>query len=451
MAKEKENLDEVMEEITENEQESLGEEVSSAEEMPNIEEIISGIDMDLPEEDLDDDAADNLGAYFERRTVDLVSRTRNRKLNRDEDVVNETFDGVKAFTDKDREKLEYRLLSEATKSGALPLTGKIIGMETNPSLKSIMAVVELCLENYDVHYENISKLKSKYKIIIPIEMLYDYNEESLKKINFEDPEKQANYEAYPESQKKEIQQTILERKLKNAVVKRIGSKIEFFPYRLEKGQYVVVASRLAAMRHIAQHNYIKKMKPENLPLIAPGVKGRDQETARITSVSRYGIVVEVKGADCYIPNRDLSHTRIMDAGKLYYTGDTIRVRVTKVEPYDKEVTIGTTTKKFRLVRITADAKSLERSPIDEYWDEFHVGDFYAGVVSQILDTGKMFVTVCDKVDVLCLPSNKEHILLGAKCSVEITDKKVFPDGEGKEARQIHGKIFNPQNPRMRVR
>lgn len=131
----------------------------------------------------------------------------------------------------------------------------------------------------------------------------------------------------------------------------MGAEIDFVVKGTsdEDGSRAVVASRKAAMLRLRRRYYLTKGTNGN-PQIYPD---RIVE-ARIVAVSRLAIRVEVFGVETPIRNRDLSWGYIVDCRDEYFVGNSVQVRITKVEGNTPEN-----------ISIKADIKSLTENTINE--------------------------------------------------------------------------------------
>ena len=103
--------------------------------------------------------------------------------------------------------------------------------------------------------------------------------------------------------------------------------------------------------------------------------------ARVVSVIRAGIFVDLFGAECYIPLRELSYQRWVDATAHYQSGQRVLVRVLEVDRSDRS-----------RLRVSASVKQAGENPYEKALKKYAVGSLYVGTVSMV-DTTGVFVSL----------------------------------------------------------
>ena len=97
--------------------------------------------------------------------------------------------------------------------------------------------------------------------------------------------------------------------LSDTLNKRLGAEIDYIIKGIDQESGIAVGSRLEAMEIKRRQYYFGRDRDGN-NLIYEGVCAE----ARIVSVIRAGIFVDLFGLEVYIPLRELSYQRLMDAG-----------------------------------------------------------------------------------------------------------------------------------------
>ena len=107
--------------------------------------------------------------------------------------------------------------------------------------------------------------------------------------------------------------------------KHLGAEIDFVVKGIDQEGEVVVASRKEAMAIRRRQFYFGKDRDGNNLLYEGAVA-----EARVVSVIRAGIFVELFGVHTYIPASELSYQRILDAAAYYQNGQRVLVKIMKL-------------------------------------------------------------------------------------------------------------------------
>lgn len=99
--------------------------------------------------------------------------------------------------------------------------------------------------------------------------------------------------------------TVLRQKPGN---KRLGAEVDYIIKGIDQESGIVAASRLEAMAMKRREYYFRTDRDGNYQIYV-GIRAE----ARVVSVIRAGIFVDLFGAECYIPLRELSYQRWVDA------------------------------------------------------------------------------------------------------------------------------------------
>ena len=186
---------------------------------------------------------------------------------------------------------------------------------------------------------------------------------------------------------------------------------------------IAIASRLDAMKIKRKKYYIASDRDGN-HLLYEGVCAE----ARVVSVIRAGIFAEVFGAEVYIPLRELSYQRVMDASGYFQPGQRILVKIIKAERIDKEN-----------VKVTASVKQAAENPYEMALRRYTVGNRYVGTVSMV-DVNGVFVSLDGGIDCLCSYPKRGRPPRGARVTVRIL-------GINRETNRIWGAITHTALPR----
>ena len=262
-------------------------------------------------------------------------------------------------TDADKLRNDLLDLVESLKSKKI-LTGTIQGVERladNPEM------------SYAVTYHG------DYKIIIPV---------------LEAVEEPEDYRGQP---KGDVLHYLLN--------KRLGAEVDYIVKGIDQESGIVAASRLEAMAMKRREYYFRTDRDGNYQ-IYEGIRAE----ARVVSVIRAGIFVDLFGAECYIPLRELSYQRWVDATTHYQPGQRVLVKVLGVDRTDRNK-----------LHISASIKQAGENPYEKALKKYSVGNRYVGTVSMV-DTTGVFVSL-DGIDCLCTYPKRGRPPRGSRVTVRI--------------------------------
>lgn len=263
-------------------------------------------------------------------------------------------------TDADKLRSDLLDLVESLK-GKKILTGTIQGVERladNPEM------------SYAVTYHG------DYKVIIPV---------------LEAVEEPADYRDQP---KGDVLHYLLN--------KRLGAEVDYIIKGIDQESGIVAASRLEAMAMKRREYYFRTDRDGNYQIYA-GIRAE----ARVVSVIRAGIFVDLFGAECYIPLRELSYQRWVDATAHYQPGQRVLVKVLEVDRSDRNH-----------LQVAASVKQAGENPYERALKKYAVGSLYVGTVSMV-DTTGVFVSLDGGIDCLCTYPKRGRPPRGCRVSVRI--------------------------------
>ena len=133
------------------------------------------------------------------------------------------------------------------------------------------------------------------------------------------------------------------------LTKRLGAEVDFIVKGIDKDANVAVASRLDAMKSKRKQYYFGTDREGNNLLYS----GQCAE-ARVVSVIRAGIFVDIFGLEVYIPLRELSYQRIMNAAEYFRPGQRILVKILELDRTDKNN-----------IKVTASVKQSAENPYEK--------------------------------------------------------------------------------------
>ena len=184
--------------------------------------------------------------------------------------------------------------------------------------------------------------------------------------------------------------------------KRLGAEVDYIVKGIDQENNVVAASRLEAMALKRREYYFRTDRDGNYQ-IYEGIRAE----ARVISVIRAGIFVDLFGAETYIPLRELSYQRWVDAAQHYQPGQRVLVKVLGVNRSDRSHP-----------RVTASVKQAMENPYEKALKKYVVGNRYVGTVSMV-DLNGVFVSLDGGVDCLCTYPKRGRPPRGARATVRI--------------------------------
>ncbi|MFR5648978.1 MAG: S1 RNA-binding domain-containing protein [[Eubacterium] siraeum] len=207
------------------------------------------------------------------------------------------------------------------------------------------------------------------------------------------------------------------------LTKRLGAEVDYIVKGIDPKAGIAVASRLEAMAAKRKEYYFGTDRDGN-NLIYSDVCAE----ARIVSVIRAGIFIDLFGLEIYIPLRELSYQRLLDASAQFQPGQRVLVKVLTVERSDRNQ-----------VKVTASVKQAGENPYEKALKKYSVGNRYVGTVSMV-DTTGVFVSLDGGIDCLCSYPKRGRPPRGARVTVRVL-------GINKENNRIWGAITHIATPR----
>ncbi len=184
--------------------------------------------------------------------------------------------------------------------------------------------------------------------------------------------------------------------------KRLGAEVDYIVKRIDQEGGVVAANRLEAMALKRREYYFRTDRDGNYQ-IYEGIRAE----ARVVSVIRAGIFVDLFGVECYIPLRELSYQRWVDAASHYQPGQRVLVKVLEVDRSDRDKPV-----------VTASVKQASENPYEKALKKYAVGNRYVGTVSMV-DLSGVFVSLDGGIDCLCTHPKRGRPPRGARVTVRI--------------------------------
>ncbi len=211
--------------------------------------------------------------------------------------------------------------------------------------------------------------------------------------------------------------------LHDMLTKRLGAEVDYIVKGIDPQSGIAAASRLDAMRAKRKEYYLGTDRDGNYRIYSDLCA-----EARVVSVIRAGIFVDLFGLEVYIPLRELSYQRWMDAAVYFQSGQRILVKVLSVDRSDRNN-----------IRVTASVKQAGENPYEKALRRYSVGNRYVGTVSMV-DTNGVFVALDGGIDCLCSYPKRGRPPRGSRVTVRIL-------GINNDSNRIWGAITHIAVPR----
>ena len=145
--------------------------------------------------------------------------------------------------------------------------------------------------------------------------------------------------------------------------------------RIDKNRGNVCTSRRAVL---------EKSKDAEVKEVLKNLKEGDiVENAKCKAITDWGIFLDINGIDALLHVSDLSHGRVKKTSEMVSIGQTLKVKITKIDP--------------KTNRVSASVKALTVDPYDSVTKNYEIGKIYDGVCVKIMDYG-IFVRLEEGVE-----------------------------------------------------
>lgn len=184
--------------------------------------------------------------------------------------------------------------------------------------------------------------------------------------------------------------------------KRMGAEIDYVIRGVDPETGMAGGSRMEAMALKRKAYFYKTDRNGNYQLYVGS-----RAEARVVSVIRAGIFVDLFGAECYIPLKELSYQRWVDASQHFQPGQRVLVRIIELDRSD-----------WNHLHVTVSVKQASANPYEKALKRYVVGERYVGTVSLVDLTG-VFVSLDGGVDCLCTYPPRGRPPRGTRVTVRI--------------------------------
>ena len=195
----------------------------------------------------------------------------------------------------------------------------------------------------------------------------------------------------------------------------MNTPIKVMATRIDKSRGNVCVSRRAVLEKSKNAETAEALKE---------IKEGDIVEARVHACVDWGIFLTYKSLTLLLHVSDLSHGRVKKPSDLVSIGDTMKVKITKIDP--------------KTNRVSASVKALTEDPYENIEKKYKVGETYEGIVTKIMDYG-CFVKIEDGIEGLI--HNSE---------LDWTNKNIKPSKVLSVSQKIKFKIVNIDKESKRI-
>jgi len=164
---------------------------------------------------------------------------------------------------------------------------------------------------------------------------------------------------------------------------------KFLCVKLDKIRGNIVVSRKAILA---------KTRQKELESVLERIKEGDIIDAQVKSILDWGAFLDLNGADALLHVTDLSYSRVNKPSDLLSIGQSIKVKIIKIDPETKRISCG--------------VKQMHPDPYENLEKKYKVGKIYDGTVTKVVDYGA-FVKLEEGLEGLvhqsCLSWTKKNI------------------------------------------
>ena len=158
----------------------------------------------------------------------------------------------------------------------------------------------------------------------------------------------------------------------------------------------VIATRIDRSRGnvcVSRRAVLEKSKNAEVAETLKDIKEGDIVEAQVHACVDWGIFLTYKNITLLLHVSDLSHGRVKKPSDLVTIGQTLKVKITRIDP--------------KTNRVSASIKALTEDPYSNIDSSFKIGEIYDGEVTKIMDYG-CFVRLKDSVEGLIHSSELDH-------------------------------------------
>jgi len=124
---------------------------------------------------------------------------------------------------------------------------------------------------------------------------------------------------------------------------------------------------------VSRRAILEKRRDKDKSAMIAKIKEGDVVEGTVKHLTEWGAFIDLDGVDALLHITDLSWVRVNKPSELLSIGQNIKVKITKIEPDSKKISVG--------------IKQLTEDPYEKYGNKYKVGETYNAVVTKVLDYG----------------------------------------------------------------
>jgi len=124
---------------------------------------------------------------------------------------------------------------------------------------------------------------------------------------------------------------------------------------------------------LSRRSILEKIRDKDKSKIISKIKEGDIVQGTIKNLTEWGVFVDLNGVDALLHITDISWSRINKPSELLSIGQSIKVKVTKIEPKTKKISVS--------------VKHLTEDPYSKIINKYEIGQTYDAVITKIQDYG----------------------------------------------------------------
>jgi len=124
---------------------------------------------------------------------------------------------------------------------------------------------------------------------------------------------------------------------------------------------------------LSRRSILERIRDKDKDKIISKIKEGDIVQGTVKNLTEWGVFVNLNGVDALLHITDISWSRINKPSELLSIGQTIKVKVTKIEPKTKKISVS--------------VKHLTEDPYSKIINKYEIGKTYEAVVTKVQDYG----------------------------------------------------------------
>ena len=124
---------------------------------------------------------------------------------------------------------------------------------------------------------------------------------------------------------------------------------------------------------VSRRAILEKRRDKDKSAMIAKIKEGDVVEGTVKHLTEWGAFIDLNGVDALLHITDISWVRVNKPSELLSIGQNIKVKITKIDPESKKISVG--------------IKQLTEDPYEKYADKYKVGETYNAVVTKVLDYG----------------------------------------------------------------